>query len=253
MKIGSVLLLLICLFGSCTSKKQLIYLSDSTYSVTDVSYPIYTIQPQDILKIDVNSMSAEASAPYNKINGADNINPSISLLQLEGYLVSDKYTFEFPTLGIINVKGKSIYDLENEIYERLVDGGHLINPIVSARILNARFSVLGEVKSPGTYSFIGERLSIFQALGIAGDLTIEGQRTDLQIVREKNGRRIIHEINLNEVNTLDDPYYYIHSNDVIIVKPNFSKVKSAGFIGSPQSISSIASLLLSITLLLINN
>ena len=250
-KIG-LSLLVICLFWSCSSKKQLIYLNDNTYSVTEVSYPIYTLQPQDILKIDVLSMSPEAAIPYNKI-GQSNINPNINILQLEGYLISDKYSLEFPTLGIIDVKGKTISNLEDDINNRLRDGGHLINPIVSVRILNARFSVLGEVRNPGTYSFVGERLSVLQALGYAGDLTINGKRTEIQLVRETNGQRIIHEINLNEVNTLDAPHFYVHSNDVIIVKPNFNKVKSAGFIGSPQSISSIASLLLSITLLLTNN
>ena len=251
MRIGALLLVIICLFGSCSSRKQIIYLNDNAYSVTEISYPIYTIQPQDILKIEVLSMSPEAAIPYNKIRPS-NISPNINILQLEGYLVSDNQTFQFPTLGIIDVKGKTISDLENEIYHHLSDGGHLINSIVSVRLLNARFSVLGEVKSPGTYSFVGERLSVLQALGYAGDLTIDGKRAQIQLVREANGQRIIHEINLNEVNTLDAPHFYIHSNDVIIVKPNFNKVKSAGFIGSPQSISSIASLLLSITLLLTN-
>ena len=101
--------------------------------------------------------------------------------------------------------------------------------------------MLGEVKSP-ELTFVGERLSVFQALGIAGDLTIDGKRTQLQLIRERNGQRVIHEINLSEINTLI-LLLLIHSNDVIIVKPNFNKVKSAGFIGNPQSISSIASLL----------
>ena len=251
MRVSALFFVIICLFGSCSSEKQLIYLNDNTYSITEVSNPIYTLKPQDILKIDVHSMSPEAAIPYNKI-GQSNINQNINILQLEGYLISDKHTLLFPTLGIINVKGKTTSDLEYEINKRLRDGGHLINPIVTFRILNGRFRVLGVVKSPGTYSFVGQRLTILQALGYAGDLTIDGKRTELQLIRETKGKRIIFDINLNEVNTLDAPYYYIHSNDVIIVKPNFSKVKSAGFIGSPQSISSIASLLLSITLLLTN-
>ena len=206
MKINVLLVLIVCFLGSCASKKQLMYLNDNKYSASPVSYPSYAIQPQDILKIDVHSMSPEAALPYNKIVGS-NINPNIALLQLDGYLISDNYTFNFPTLGVIDVRGKTISDLENEIYKRLVDGAHLINPIVSVRLLNGRISVLGEVRSPGTYSFVGERLSVFQALGIAGDLTIDGKRTQLQLIREANGQRIIHEINLNEVNTLDSPYF----------------------------------------------
>ncbi len=250
MKTKSILLIIICVFGSCSSKKQIVYLNDN-YSVNEISYPIYTIQPQDILKIDVHSISPEAAIPYNKIIRS-NVNANMNILQLEGYLVSDEYTLDFPTLGTINVKGKTIYDVENEILQHLGDGEHLINPIVSVRMLNARFSVLGEVRNPGTYPFVGERLSLFQALGYAGDLTIDGKRSEIKLIREINGKRFVFEINLNEVSTLDANYFYIHSNDIIIVKPNYSKVKSAGFIGSPQSIASIASLLLSITLLLIN-
>jgi len=252
MRINFIISFIVCLFCSCSSNKQLVYINDDSYPVSEVLYPGYTLQPQDILKIDIHSLSPEATIPYRKIN-LTNLNANIDLMQLEGYLVSDKYTLQFPTLGEIDVNGKTISDLEDYIYSRLVEGGHLSNPIVSVRLLNARFTVLGEVRSPGTYSFVGERLSIFQALGYAGDLTISGKRTGLQLVRETNGQRIIHEINLNEVSILDAPHFYIHSNDVIIVKPNFSRVKSAGFIGSPQSISSIASLLLSITLLLLNN
>lgn len=251
MKIYTLLIAAVCLFGSCSTKKQIVYLNDNVYNASNVSYPAYTIQPYDILKIDIHSSNPEAIMPYTKVAGS-NINPNMDLLRLGGYVVSDNYTIEFPTLGSVDVKDKTLSDLEGLIFEQLSNGGHLKQPIVSVRLLNARFSVLGEVRNPGTYSFVSERISIFQALGYAGDLTIDGERSDIRLIRETDGKRTIHKINLNDVNTLNDPRYYIHSNDVIIVKPNFNKVKSAGFIGNPQSISSIASLLLSITLLLIN-
>ena len=85
-----ILILIVCVFGSCSSKKQLMYLNDNKYSASPVSYPSYTIQPQDILKIDVHSMSPEAALPYNKL-GSSNINPNITLLQLDGYLISYNY------------------------------------------------------------------------------------------------------------------------------------------------------------------
>ena len=159
---------------------------------------------------------------------------------------------KYQVLGEISVKDLSINQLENKITQLLVEGGHLTNPIVKIRRLNSKFTVLGEVSSPGTFSYFDGKLNLFQALGYAGDLTILGKRKDLTIIREENGLRKIHKIDLTNLNVFLEPCYQIKNNDVIIVKPNYSKVKSAGFIGSSSSIASISSLLLSITLLIIN-
>jgi polysaccharide export outer membrane protein len=112
---------------------------------------------------------------------------------------------------------------------------------------------LGEVQKPGTYSFVENRVSILQALGYAGDLTIDAVRKEINLIREIDGQRIVYTIDLTDTETMNATTFYMQPNDVIIVRPNFRKVKSAGFIGNPSSIASISSLLLSITLLLINN
>ena len=119
--------------------------------------------------------------------------------------------------------------------------------------MNFKFTVIGEVKFPGTFSFLDENINIFQALGYAGDLTINGKRKNITLLRDNKGTQKIYDINLTKSDIINKPYFYIKNNDVIIIEPNFSKVKSAGFIGSPASIASISSLLLSVTLLLINN
>jgi polysaccharide export outer membrane protein len=176
---------------------------------------------------------------------------NINLLQLVGYLVSSNYTINFPVLGILNVTGTTV-ELEKEIAKRLLEGGHLVNPTVSVRLLNGKFTVLGEVSNAGTYTFLEKNLTVLQALGYAGDLTISGKRNNITLIREVDGIRSTTKLDLTSKDLLDSPAYYIRNNDVIIVNPNFNRVKSAGFIGSPQSIASISSILLSITLLIIN-
>ena len=247
----------IVVLSGCATKKQITYFNDFDRSDTtegvQVILPKQTIQPHDILKIDVYASSAEATAPYSKLGSSNFVQNNIQMEQLKGYVVSDDYNINFPILGTINLKGKDLNDVENQIINRLVSENHLLDPIVSVKLINARFTVLGEVRSPGTFPYVGQRISLLQALGYAGDLTINGERSEILLIREADNVRKIHEIDLRSINSMRNPKYFIQSNDVIVVHPNFRKVKSAGFIGNPSSIASISSLLLSITLLLINN
>ena len=171
---------------------------------------------------------------------------------LEGYLVSDNLEINLPVLGVIDVQNLSQHDLEKKITNLLVDQGHLQNPTINITRLNFKFTVIGEVANPGTFSTLDENINLFQAIGHAGDLTINGKRKNIILLRQEKGLQKIFNIDLTKSDIIRRPYFYIHNNDVIIVEPNFSKIKSAGFIGSPASIASISSLLLSITLLLIN-
>ena len=252
-----LLLLLLSSFflSSCSNKSQIVYLKDS--DVNDFNKVNYSsiknsIQSGDILKIDVQTIVPEAAIPYNNIssNGVNAIN--LDILKLEGYLVDELKMINYPVLGQISVEGLSLDQLENKITQLLLNEGHLTNHTVKIRRLNSKFTVLGEVGNPGTFSYFDENLNLFQALGYAGDLTILGKRNDVTIIREENGLRKINKIDLTNSNFIFKSNYQIKNNDVIIINPNFTKVKSAGFIGSTSSIASVASLLLSITLLIIN-
>jgi polysaccharide biosynthesis/export protein len=172
-------------------------------------------------------------------------------LQLDGYLVSSDYSINFPVLGTLDVKGSTL-ELEEKITKLLSEGGHLVSPTVSVRLLNSKFTVLGEVSQAGTYTFLDRNLTLLQALGYAGDLTIDGERKNITLIREINGMRSARQLDITSTDILDNLDYYIMNNDVIIVNPNYNRIKSAGFIGSPASISSLSSILLSITLLIIN-
>ena len=257
MKNLKLLLITVLFLAACSTKHQLIYLKDSNkydkISKKDHSSYNNLIIAGDILKIDVQTIVPEASIPYNKISTNNISNKSLDLLKLEGYRVDEFNMINFPVLGKINVNGLSENDIETKITSLLLNGNHLTNPTVKVSRLNSKFTILGEVKNPGTFSYFDHNLNIFQELGYAGDLNIDGKRNDIRLIREENGLKKIYNIELTKTELLNQPFYYIKNNDVIIVNPSFSKVKSAGFIGSPSSVASIASLLLSITLLITNN
>jgi polysaccharide export outer membrane protein len=241
--------------ASCSTNSQLVYLKDSdhnNFNKVDYSNLKNNIEVGDVLKIDVQSIFPEAAIPYNTSNLNTISTQNIEILKLEGYLIAESMMVNYPVLGEVSVKDLSLNQLENKITQLLLEGGHLTNHIVKIKRLNSKFTVLGQVRSPGTFSVFDEKLNILQALGYAGDLTIEGKRKDITLIREKNGLRKIHKIDLTNSDFLSNAYYQIKNNDVIIVNPNYSKVKSAGFIGSASSIASISSLLVSITLLILN-
>ena len=244
MKKNIIYLLVLIVLSSCASKKDVLYLQDATtVGTTTVDYKSATIQPNDILKIMVESTVPDAAAPYNKISDLGAPMQNLQVLQLNGYLVSVNNTITFPVLGEISTQNKTSKELELSIKDELVSGGHLLNPTVNVRLINAKVTILGEVKMPGTYNFTEQNITILQALGYAGDLTINGQRNDILITREVDGVRKVAHIDLTSAE-------FIKPNDVIVVNPNNPRVKNAGFVGDVGTVLTIASLALSITILL---
>ena len=213
--------------ASCSTKSQLIYLNDTdsnNFNKVDYSNLNNNIETGDILKIDVKTILPEAAQPYNTTNLNTSISQNIELLKLEGFLIDASMIINYPVLGELSVQGLSLGQLENKITQLLLDGGHLTNHIVKIKRLNSKFTVLGEVRSPGTFPFFDEKINLFQALGYAGDLTIYGKRKDITIIREENGLQKIHNFDLTKSNLLLSPYYQIKNNDIIIVKPSYCQV-----------------------------
>jgi polysaccharide biosynthesis/export protein len=253
-KINTLLLGLLILMQSCVSKKEILYLQDiDSNPAHEVILNTNTLQPNDILKIEVSALMTEAALPYNKFSsaGLQQAN-SLEIMKLDGYLVAANKTIQFPVLGELSVANKSTADLEVDIKKRLETGGYLLNPSVTVRLLNAKVTILGEVKKPGTFTFTENNMSVLQALGLAGDLTINGDRKDVILIREADGERTSAHLNLTQTAWLNGPYQNIQPNDVLVVNPNGAKVKSAAFFGNASSFVAIASLLIS-TAVLINN
>ena len=251
LKINFLFSAIFILLQSCVSKKQVLYVQDlNATDVSEITFLQNTFQENDILKIDVTSLESKASIPYNKNSPQGNVGNSLDLMQLNGYLVSSDKTINFPVLGEISVAGKTAETLENDLQKRLELEGHLINPSVSVRLLNAKVTVLGEVNAPGIYTFTEKNISFLQAIGLASDLTIDGNRKDILLIREYDGLRTTTKLDITSASFLTSSYQNIQPNDIIIVNPNSKKVRSAGLVGNISTVLSIASILLSTIILI---
>lgn len=251
MKSKYLILLCILVLVSCASKKDLFYLQDaSENNDTEISYQYMTVQPNDILKIDVETLVPEAAQPYNRGSGGQGMIPNILVLQLDGYLVSNEGTIDFPTLGELSVINLTVKEIGEKIKNELISGGHLLDPKVNVRIINSKVTVLGEVRDPGTFPFTEPNISLFQALGYAGDLTINGKRDDIIITREVGGSRKITHVDLTSTEFMNSEFYYLKPNDIIIVNPNKPKVSSSGYIGNIGTVLAVTSVILSSIILL---
>ena len=182
------------------------------------------IQINDLLSIIVTSSSPEASAIFNAPNESTNITSlaatSINTLTI-GYLVNQNGNIQFPILGQIHVLGLTKFQLSSIITEKIIEKKLLIDPIVTIRYLNFKVSVMGEVSRPGVFTTPTEKLSILEALSFAGDITIYGEKNNVLLIREnEKGEKIVKHINLTDQSILSSPYYYLKSNDVLIVSSN---------------------------------
>src|SRR5690606_12736563 len=164
----------------------------------------------DILSITVEALVPETAIPYNKQQSQNGmaIN-NIETLKIQGYLVNAEGKVNFPVLGEISMAGTTLGEAENNLEKILYDGGHLVMPKVTIRILNAKVTVLGEVKQPGTFSFTEQFITLPQALGYAGDLTINGKRDDILLIRQMNGVQHVYHLDLTKADWLNDTTYNI--------------------------------------------
>jgi len=241
---------------ACVFKKDVVYFQDIKQGNTNIEYLMPKIQVNDILSIKVSALVPETVAVFNSItNSFDNASSGTvmmnqEMLKLNGYLVSADGTITFPVLGRITVTGMTTRDIEEYLYKRLEQEGYVKNPVITARILNAKFSVLGEVRVPGTYTYLEQTLTLPQALGLAGDLSINGERKEVLIIRDEGGKRVSQKIDLTKTDWFNSPYYFIKQNDVIIVNPNGAKAASAGYLGNISNVLSVVATFLTLYLLI---
>ena len=250
-KIVCPMMLLLLFLQSCSTKKQMLYLQDlDNYSNSTLTYAITKIQPNDILKIDVSDLNPVVAAPFN-INLGSNAQSSVEMMKLTGYLVNPQGNITMPILNEINVGGLTPTNVEIKIKDRLITEGYLVSPTVLVRVLNNKFTILGEVKSPGVIPFTEESISVLDAIGLAGDLTYSGIRKDVMLIREVDGKRLVYHIDLTTASWMSDPNYRIRQNDVIMVKPNKLKANSGGLIKDPLQVVSLVASLVAVVLLII--
>ncbi|MGL5895117.1 MAG: polysaccharide biosynthesis/export family protein [Bacteroidales bacterium] len=219
-------LLIIILLSACSSHKKISYIQDVEYGY---SMPINqveeaTITLGDWLSIIVSSKDSELIQMFNLpiVNNSLGINTS-NANRVSGYLVDERGYIDYPQLGKIKVEGLKINQLSEYIKRNIIDHGYVNDPVVTTQFMSFKVSVIGEVTRPGTISSPTGRLSLLEALSMAGDLTIYGKRENVKIIRERNGVRTIASIDIRSQDIFNSPYYYLLQNDVIYVEPNKTK------------------------------
>lgn len=229
------------LIFSCASKKDVVYFQDALEYETIVSdnSSDYKFKVDDVVGIHVSTLDPEASLPFNLFKGAEEggIRPE----QVD-YIIDKEGNIDFPVLGSLKIDGLSPSEVKVLLKERL--GDYLKNPIINIRLKNFTVTILGEVNRPGTYPVNGEQITIFEALGLAGDLTIKGMRENIKVIRDFNGTKVYNTIDLRSKKALESSVYYLTQNDVIYVEPNQSGVTASSLDNRATIAASLAAALI---------
>lgn len=231
-------LLLVALMSSCISNKQLIVFKTVTAETAEKINKTMQPQPEprvkinDALIITVSALDPEAVVPYN-LPTVSYESPTSSTVpttsSFQYYTVDEEGYIDFPILGKLYVVGLKQSEVINLIEGKLQ--GQVTNPIVTMRFLNARVTILGEVKRPGTFALNNGRMTLLEALGVAGDLTQYANRSNVLITRENNGKVEFARLDLRSEEVFTSPYFYLQQNDVVYVEPNQARSTSNQSIG----------------------
>ena len=264
-KIFSLLLIVtgVLLAASCANVKDIAYFQNK---VTDHPEKIdkhagIVIQPKDMLSIVVSSRNPELAAMFNLPVVSYQAGSEVSQIggynqRLMAYTVDNEGMIDFPVRGKLEVAGLTRWELAEMIKKRLIADGYLSDAVVTVEFLNFKVSVIGEVTSPGTFTVEGDKVTVLQALALARDLTIFGRRDNVSVIRELDGKRVIYQVNLMDVNLFKSPAYYLQQNDVVYVEPNPERARQSTVDDKGLRLTSIAvssaSVLLSLVSILIN-
>lgn len=266
------LCLLLCgtvFLSSCKATQEVTYFQDLKPGVSQITLsevPGITIQPEDRISIIVSSRDPQLAALFNLPNVSNNANQisqsssggnNLSSRGTLSYTVDVQGNIDFPVLGIIHVAGKSRKTIEMEIKNLLLQKNLIKDPIVTVEYMNLAITVMGEVSRPGRYNIDRDHLTLLDALGMAGDLTIYGKRDKVKVLREGNGVQHVYNVNLcSGEQVYTSPAYYLRQNDVVYVEPNNMRARQSTVNGNtvrtPSFWMSLASFLASMSILIFN-
>ncbi|HYE53879.1 MAG TPA: polysaccharide biosynthesis/export family protein [Chitinophagaceae bacterium] len=218
------------MLASCSNSRKIAYFNNQQdTTLASVTVPEAIIQKNDLLGITVSSLNPQASAIFNTSQVSYNTTSTEAgtVMQPTGYLVDQQGRIQFPVLGDLKASGLTANQLSQEIKRVLIQRKLLVDPIVNIRFLNFKVTVLGEVAHPTVINVPNEKITLLEALGLAGDLTIYGRRDNVMLIREQEGKKTIRRLNLNSSDLFSSPYYHLQSNDVVYVEPNKAKISSA--------------------------
>ena len=220
------------LLVSCAAQKRVWYLQDVQPATPEqiAQNGQIRIKPLDRLTIVVNSKDPELAVPFNSstslnsLSGMPTANSTAQSLQVR--TVDENGFVEMPIIGAIQCKGLTRSELAKIIADKIVEGGYINDPSVNVQFSDMKISVIGEVARPGSFDIDRDRITIFDALAMAGDMTVYGVRNEVIVTRETDGKRTIEVLDLTSKELFNSPAFYLQQNDVVYVKPNKYKAQS---------------------------
>ena len=243
--------------ASCNSSKKVLYMQDATVNVPEriVNLNEIKVQPGDKITIMVSCKDPELAQMFNLVETNTRIGQQRSSTNyVSAYSVDEFGDINFPVLGSVHVAGLTRTGIADLLTKRLEAENLLKNPVVTVEFANLRVSVFGDVAKPATYAITNDRITLYEALSMAGDLNVTGKRDGVYVIREEDGQRTTYKLDLRSADVMNSPVFYLKQNDVIYVEPNGTKagqsnvsensLKSAGLWVS------VASLLTSVAVLI---
>lgn len=226
-------MLSILMLASCGQVKNIAYFQDKALDHPEEidKHGGIVIQPKDMISIVVSSRNPELSTMFNlpvvSYQAGSEIVTSAAQQRLLGYVVDNDGYIDFPVLGTMKVAGMTRWELSEYIKDTLLKKGYLNDAVVTVEFMNFKVSVLGEVNNPGTYTIEGDKVTVLQALSLAGDLTIFGKRENVTVIREQDGERVFYNVDLCSVDMFSSPAYNLQQNDIVYVEPSEVKARQS--------------------------
>ena len=219
-------ILLVMTLASCNTSEKILYFQDIVVKRPEVIEATrdITLQPMDQISILVSSKDPELAALFNltfaqyRAGNGSSINNYGG--EMSGYTIDELGEIDFPILGKLHVSGMTKSEVAAMVKKRLMDESLVNDPVVTVEFMNLYFSVLGEVSRAGKYSITKDQITILEAIAMAGDLTIYGKRDGIFVIREENGERVTHWVDIRSKDIFKSPVYFLKQNDVIYVQPN---------------------------------
>lgn len=232
--INFVIMAIALLFASCNAQQRVLYLQD-VQNGAEIKLPKnyqIKIKALDEITVIVNSKNPELALPFNSSSSYNAISgsgytASVTENSLQVFTVDNRGYITLPIIGEIKCAGLTRDELADIIEKKIIDSNYISDPQVNVRFANLYISILGEVARPGRYDIKRDKITVLEALALAGDMTIFGSREDVAVIREIDGKNVVTKLDLRSSDIFESPCYYLEQNDVIVVSPNKYKAATA--------------------------
>lgn len=230
----AIIVCLALLFCSCNAQQRVLYLQDiesgSEITLPD-NYQI-RLKPLDQLTVVVNSKDPKLAQPFNSASSYNSLSTTGGVTNatensLQVFTVDNRGYITLPIIGQVKCAGLTRQELEAEIEKRIKESNYIAEPQVNVRFADLAITIIGEVNKPGRYDIKRDNISIFEALALAGDMTIYGNREDVAVIRQIDGKSVVTKLDIRSKEVFESPCYYLEQNDIVIVSPNKYKAATA--------------------------